>query len=265
MIESKASSIKIGTSGYAYPDWVEAFYPVGLPKGKWLEFYAEHFDFCELNFSYYRMPTEKQMENFLKYPLSFAIKAHKSLTHDRVETPQARQDFLRSVKILDEEDHLGAVLLQFPYSFSYTPENRKYLWNLLEDLVTLPLVVEFRHPGWIRDSVFLELKQKGWGISMLDSPKLKGGMPPYEAVTSDIAYLRFHGRNDENWWKGDNVSRYDYEYSQEELEEWLPRITDMARLAKTTYVSFNNHARGQAIKNANQMTDILKKANLLPA
>lgn len=239
------------------------FYPPDLPKEKWLEYYAEHFDFCELNFSYYRMPTEKQMENFLKYPLRFAIKGHKSLTHDRVETPQAREDFLKSVSILNQDGHLGAVLLQFPYSFSYLPGNRKYLSILLEDLASLPLVVEFRNPGWIKDSVFAELKQRGWGISMLDSPRIKGGMPAYEAVTSDIAYLRFHGRNDENWWKGNNVSRYDYEYSQEELEEWLPKIADMARQAKTTYVSFNNHARGQAIKNANQLSTILKQAKLL--
>ena len=98
---------------------------------------------------------------------------------------------------------------------------------------------------------------------MLDSPQISGGMPEFDAVTSDIAYLRFHGRNKENWWKGDNVSRYDYEYNIKELESWLPRITSMSQQARTTYVSFNNHARGQAIKNAHQLSTILKKAKII--
>lgn len=250
--------IMIGTAGYAYAEWVKVFYPPDLPKADWLDHYSRHFNFLELNFSYYRLPGEQQMEHFLQYPLKFAIKGHRSLTHDRVDTPQARQDFLKSVRLLDQENHLAAVLLQFPYSFAYSAGNRKYLFKLLEDLGGLPLVVEFRQPDWIRDSVFRELQQRGWGISMLDSPVVKGGMPVFEAVTSDIAYLRFHGRNRENWWSGDNVSRYDYLYSRDELKEWLPRIMAMANQAKTTYISFNNHAGGQAVKNAMQLMKMIE-------
>ncbi len=259
----KTGNIVIGTSGFSYPDWQGVFYPPGLKKEEWLKFYAEHFEFCELNFSYYRMPEEKQMEKFLSYPLKYAVKAHKSMTHDRLEAKVARQDFYEAVRVLQEDDHLAAVLLQFPYSFGYTPENRLYLQELLEDLTSLPLVVEFRHPAWVKNSVFEALKKHSWGVSMLDSPHIAGGMPEFESVTSDIAYLRFHGRNKENWWKGDNVSRYNYEYHQQELEAWLPRISSMAQQAKTSYISFNNHARGQAIKNAYQLKTILKKADLI--
>jgi len=134
--------IVIGTSGFSYPDWKGVFYPPRLKKEEWLKFYAEHFEFCELNFSYYRMPQAKQMEKFLSYPLKFSVKAHKSLTHDRLEATAARQDFLEAVKVLQEDDHLAAVLLQFPFSFAYNGENRIYLLKLLEDLTTLPLVVE---------------------------------------------------------------------------------------------------------------------------
>jgi uncharacterized protein YecE (DUF72 family) len=259
MTTVKKSSIMVGTSGFSYPDWIGNFYPPELSKEKWLEFYAQNFSFCELNFSYYRMPQEQQMETFLQHPLQYAIKGHKSLTHDRLQQPAAREDFIRAVDVLQKGDQLATVLLQFPYSFKYTAENRKYLLNLLEDMSSLPLVVEFRNPDWIRDSVFHELQQRAWGISMLDSPEVKGGMPQYQQVTSSIAYLRFHGRNQENWWKGDNVSRFDYEYTQEELEEWIPRISDMAKQAKTTYISFNNHARGQATQNAIQLTKLLKQ------
>ncbi|MEA3286880.1 MAG: DUF72 domain-containing protein [Candidatus Marinimicrobia bacterium] len=262
MSSAKQNQVMIGTSGYSYPDWQEVFYPPGMAKDQWLVHYAKHFEFCELNFSYYRMPTRKQLEKYLEQPLKYAIKGHRSLTHDRVGFPKARLDFLEAVSLLQQDDHLAAVLLQFPYSFAYTPNNRKYLLQLLEDLTALPLVVEFRHPDWIKDRVFEELKRRSWGISMIDSPRLSGGMPDYTAITSDIAYLRFHGRNTANWWTGDNVSRYDYEYSEDELQEWLPRITDMSKQAKTTYVSFNNHARGQAIKNANQLKAMLDKAEI---
>ncbi|NQV29592.1 MAG: DUF72 domain-containing protein [Candidatus Marinimicrobia bacterium] len=261
-MSTEKNRILIGTSGFSYADWTGEFYPPDLIKEKWLEFYSEHFGFCELNFSYYRMPTAKQMEKFLEYPIKFSIKAHRSMTHDRLITKVARQDFLEAVRILQQGDHLATVLLQFPYSFGYTAENRRYLLEMLEDLSALPLVVEFRHPAWIKDSVFETLRKGSWGISMVDSPSISGGMPLFEAITSDLGYLRFHGRNGANWWTGDNVSRYDYEYSPEELNEWLPRISEMARQAKTTYVSFNNHARGQAIKNANQLKSILSKAKL---
>jgi len=259
----KTGKIVIGTSGFSYPDWQGVFYPPGLGQEEWLKFYAEHFEFCELNFSYYRMPELQQMEKFLSYPLKYAVKAHKTMTHDRLAVKAARQDFYKAVKVLQEDDHLAAVLLQFPYSFAYTPENRIYLQELLADLTSLPLVVEFRHPAWVKHSVFEELKKHGWGISMLDSPQVAGGMPTFDAVTAEIAYLRFHGRNTANWWQGDNVSRYDYEYHQQELEAWLPRISSMAKQAQTTYISFNNHAHGQAIKNAHQLMSILKKAELI--
>ena len=201
------------------------------------------------------------MESFLEHDLDFVVKAHKTMTHDRIQTKAPRQDFLRAVRVLQEGGKLAAVLLQFPFSFKYTPENRKYLLDMLSDLDQLNPVVEFRNPAWIRDSVFRELSAHAWGISMLDSPKVDGGMPDYDAVTAGTAYLRFHGRNQENWWNGTNVSRYDYLYSQEELQEWMPRILDMANRARTTYISFNNHARGQAIRNANQLKAILGLAN----
>jgi uncharacterized protein YecE (DUF72 family) len=260
-LKQSENKIIVGTSGFSYPDWVGVFYPHDLPKSRWLEHYAQQFSFCELNFSYYRMPTPAQMEKYQDHSIEFALKAHRSLTHDRVDTDHARISFLEAARVLGDSKALSAVLLQFPYSFGYTATHRKYLLELLSFLSELPLVVEFRHPAWIKDSVFAELRQHGWGISMIDSPRVPGGMPDYEALTSEIGYLRFHGRNNENWWTGSNVSRYDYEYSPEELEAWVPRIMEMSKAAKTVYISFNNHARGQAIKNANQLRGMLANQN----
>ncbi len=96
------------------PEWQGVFYPKELKQKQWLDFYAKHFGFCELNFSYYRMPQGKQLEKYLEYPLKYAIKGHRSLTHDRVEYGEARIDFLNAVSVLQQDDHLAAVLLQFP-------------------------------------------------------------------------------------------------------------------------------------------------------
>jgi len=252
------NKISIGTSGFSYPDWQGVFYPQELAKAAWLAFYGQQFNFCELNYSYYRMPQAQQLEQYLAYPVTFAVKAHRSLTHERLQSQQARQDFLEAVSVLQTEHHLACVLLQFPYSFGYTREHRRYLLALLEDLDRLPLVVEFRHPHWYRDSVFAQLQQGGWGLTMVDAPQVKGGMPVGEIVTSSIAYLRFHGRNRENWWTGDSVSRYDYDYSQAELKSWLPRISAMAQQAQTVYIAFNNHARGQAVSNARVLKRLLQ-------
>ncbi|TFG78580.1 MAG: DUF72 domain-containing protein, partial [Spirochaetales bacterium] len=81
--------------------------------------------------------------------------------------------------------------------------------------------------------------------------------PPTERVTGGLGYLRFHGRNSDNWWNGDNVSRYDYLYSVEELEACAPRIKRMAKVARVLLVAFNNHAKGKAVRNATELKTIV--------
>jgi uncharacterized protein YecE (DUF72 family) len=83
-------------------------------------------------------------------------------------------------------------------------------------------------------------------------------MPPVARVTSDLAYLRFHGRNAARWWKHDEPwERYDYLYSPAELQEWIPAILKLSAQAKTTFVFFNNHHAGQAVINARILAELL--------
>jgi uncharacterized protein YecE (DUF72 family) len=119
------------------------------------------------------------------------------------------------------------------------------------------MAVEFRNSEWQRDSVFRGLQEVNAAMVNVDEPRLPRLPAPTELVSSDLAYLRLHGRNEANWWKGDNVSRYDYLYSQKELSEWLPRIERMLAKARLLLVIFNNHSRGQAIHNARQLRDLL--------
>jgi uncharacterized protein YecE (DUF72 family) len=124
----------------------------------------------------------------------------------------------------------------------------------------MPLAVEFRNSEWSRDSVYEGLKKRGVAWVNVDEPALPGLIAASDRVTSHIGYVRFHGRNSANWWSGDNASRYDYLYSENELSEWAPRIQKIQKMEKETnvvMVAFNNHWRGQSVKNARQMREMV--------
>jgi uncharacterized protein YecE (DUF72 family) len=84
-------------------------------------------------------------------------------------------------------------------------------------------------------------------------------LKPSEIVTSHRSYIRFHGRNKANWWEGDNTTRYDYLYNDNELGEWIPRIQKIASQSSMVMISFNNHFRGQAAKNARRLKELLEE------
>lgn len=253
--------ILIATSGYSYEDWRGAFYPAELPKGEFLRYYALFFPFVELNFSYYAMPRPASLAAMAaRTPAGFrfSIKAHRSLTHE--PGPLWRDDaaaFARAAGALAETGRLAAVLVQLPYRFRHTPDNRSYLGALLGALSPLPLVVEFRNDEWRGERVYDELDRRGVGVAMVDRPDLPGLPAVDERVSGGLAYLRFHGRNADAWWSGDATSRYDYLYSRDELAAAAPRIRRMAR-SGTLYVAFNNHARANAVRNAGELKNLLQ-------
>ncbi|MFO7848536.1 MAG: DUF72 domain-containing protein, partial [Spirochaetia bacterium] len=128
----------IGTSGFSYRDWEGPFYPPHLGKEEYLSYYSRHFSFVELNFTYYRPPDAPVMEKMTtRVPegFLFSVKAHKSLTHERKAAWKDETDaFIEGIAPLAEGDKLAGVLLQFPYSFHYTRENRTYLADLCSRL-----------------------------------------------------------------------------------------------------------------------------------
>jgi uncharacterized protein YecE (DUF72 family) len=252
--------ILVATSGYSYDDWRGPFYPDDLPKEEFLRYYALFFPFTELNFSYYSMPSPKTLSAMVSRTpagFMFSLKAHRSLTHE--PGPDWRNDaaaFTRAATVLADAGRLAAVLIQLPFRFHHVPENRSYLAALLDALWPLPRVVEFRNDEWSGERVYAELDKRGIGSVMVDRPDLPGLPPLAERVTGGLGYVRFHGRNAADWWTGDNVSRYDYLYSRDELAAWLPRLKGMAKAA-TLLVAFNNHARGKAVQNARELTSLL--------
>jgi uncharacterized protein YecE (DUF72 family) len=255
------NQILIGTSGYSYKDWVGPFYPKGTETSDYLSFYSKEFCFVELNFSYYKQPESFMLERMLKKvptDFHFAIKAHRSITHEMTDSlSHDIKLYKEGIKPLKEANQLAAVLLQFPYSFHYTPQNRKHLDHICAQMDGFPVAVEFRNNEWHKDHVFESFKARGICYVNVDMPDLPKLLAPSALVTAPLAYVRFHGRNKKNWWQGDNVTRYDYLYNDEELCDWTDRIKHILQKAKILLITFNNHSRGQAVMNARKMNELL--------
>jgi uncharacterized protein YecE (DUF72 family) len=255
--------IRLGTSGFSYDDWIGPVYPEDLARRDWLRYYARQFDTVELNVTYYRIPelrivhgwVQKTPEEFL-----FTVKAHRSITHER-EEPDF-EAFRNAVGPLKEEGRLATILAQFPHSFHPNPKNRSYLQILREGLIDLPVVVEFRDSQWVGEQTFSQLEQLQFGFCCVDEPELPGLMPPIIRSTSDIAYVRFHGRNAEKWWQHDHAwERYDYTYQEDELRDWAPRIKSLSTESPLTLVYANNHYRGQSVDTIRSLEKILASAS----
>ena len=151
-------------------------------------------------------------------------------------------------------------MAQFPNSFRNERENRRHLVTLRQVLGDLPVVVEFRHRSWAEtEAVFPFLDDLGFGLVCVDAPKLASLFPDILRVTGNIAYVRFHGRNAAKWWKHQEAyERYDYLYSPEELEEWVPKLRSLASQADSVYAVMNNHYQGKAYLNAQQLRALLQ-------
>lgn len=271
------NEILIGTSGYDYPEWKGEFYPQDLKRKDFLQFYATQFNALEVNNTFYNMPTAERLLSFNDRSsglLKFSIKANRLLTHEIDRNWQAAAaGFLSAVAPLAEKASLCAVLFQFPQSFHYTDENRIYLAKLISFFQGLPLVVEFRHVEWIRESVLQGLEQRGGSLCFCDMPQLKAlpdGRTIKAPFVGPIAYIRLHGRNADAWYSNErsqnaengNASngsfRYTYDYSDTELAEFVPVIHSAQITGKKPVVFFNNHPNGSGARNAGKLKELLK-------
>lgn len=254
----------IGTSGFQYDDWVGPYYPEGLPKENWLAFYAQEFRTLEINFTYYRMPTARVLAGMArKVPddFVFAIKATQEMTHARERDENVFTQFQDALKPLREQNKFGVILAQFPNSFRNIPESHDYIRFFRDRLQGLPIVVEFRNKEWVQDKTLPDtcnlLRDNDLGFCCVDEPYF----PRITQVTSSIAYVRFHGRNYQKWWKHEHPwERYDYTYPTAELQEWVPKIQEMNGMAENTFIFSNNHYNAQGIDTARQLKLLLGNA-----
>lgn len=274
MVDYAVGELLVGTSGYSYDDWVGPVYPPGTRRSDFLDHYARRFGFTELNFTYYRQPDADALRAIAgKTPTGFrfAVKAHRSLTHDRGSGWQREAErFADTVTVLRSvesavagqanEDRLAGVLLQFPFSFHYAPENRRYLASVTDALAPLRLFVEFRNAAWDQESVWQEMERRGLGLVVPDLPALDGLPRTPPRLTADWGYVRFHGRNASQWWSGTNVTRYDYLYAGDELRSWVGPVRELVSGSEAVIIAFNNHFAGQAVRNAEEFAAMIGTA-----
>jgi len=251
--------VLIGPAGWSYADWRGRVYPEGAgTKFDTLELVAKYFDSTEINSSFYYPPKPATARSWLKRVAHnpnfiFTAKLHKVFTHKRDKlTSKDEGAFREGINPLIEAERLGALLIQFPWSFKNDREERTYLNQICERFKDYPLVVELRHESWNHPRILQTLEDLGVGLCDIDQPLFANSIRPSAEVTSSIGYIRLHGRNYQNWFREEaNVlERYDYLYSRDELEPWVERIKEVADKAKQTFVITNNHARGQSLVNA---------------
>lgn len=254
-------TILVGTSGYSYRDWVGSVYPPELPKWEWLPYYAREFSTCELNTTFYRLPEPALMKGIARRVpegFLFSVKAFQGITHEREDPGPQIECFVKGLTPLIDAGKFACVLVQFPYSFHASEENRAYLARLREGFGELPVVVEFRSGDWIEERTFEELRALRLGFCCVDQPRLPNLIPPVAVATAPIAYVRFHGRNAEKWWQHERAwERYNYAYTDEELAEWVPKLRQLDAEASLTLVYMNNHWQGQAVGTARQLRRLL--------
>jgi uncharacterized protein YecE (DUF72 family) len=252
--------IRIGPAGWSYRDWEGIVYPRPAPRGfDRLAFLSGYFDTIEINSTFYRPATAGSAESWAGRVAAnprfrFAAKLWRRFTHDRDEAFTA-SDVAAARAALDplqEAGRLGAVLLQFPWSFRRDDTTRSWLDDVVGAFRDFPLVLEVRHESWNVPKFYQELAERGVGFVNIDQPRFRHSLGPSARATSGLGYVRIHGRNYTDWFRKDASveQRYDYLYSAEELAPWVERARAVAKATSDTYVVTNNHYKGKGIANA---------------
>jgi uncharacterized protein YecE (DUF72 family) len=287
--------IRIGTSGWSYKDWVGPFYPDRMTQTSFLKFYLSRFDTVEVNSTFYNTPKRKTVENWAKEASNwegreFTVKVPMKVSHELCmeEEPQGLYKGLDSFKgsvlaPLADHDSLGAVLFQAsPYftmrgdiKYKMKSEPRvplpeyvlglKRLKELCEKFASLPgsHALEFRNSSWLNEDLRLigqardTLREFGIALVVVDGPSF----PWFSEETARHSYIRFHGRNKEEWFRTtseDPNARYFYDYSENEMMQRKDPIKIIASKGdQDTRIYFNNHPKGMAPNNAAKMMDLL--------
>lgn len=254
-----SQGVRVGPAGWSYDDWKGIVYPEDAnSKFDQLAYLANFFDTIEINSSFYRPPTPKTTNSWVRRVahnpnFKFTAKLYQRFTHERGKaTEYDERAYRHGIDPLAQAGKLGAILLQFPWSFKNTDEGREQLSELLDRFKDYPRVVELRHASWNTPDVYESLEQGDVGFCNIDQPLFARSIKPSARATSTIGYVRLHGRNYENWFSetASPAERYDYLYSLDELEPWVENVKKVANNANETYVVTNNHFRGKGIVNA---------------
>ncbi len=265
--QDKPGQVLVGPAGWSYADWSGIVYPARAPRDFHAATYlAQYFDTIEINTSFYQPLRPEMCRQWLERVAGnqrflFTAKLWQKFTHEGNATEEDYTAVRAGFDILLSAGKLGAVLLQFPFSFHHTPENLGILKKLLERFRDYPLVVEVRHATWNEKGFYKLLHESGVGFCNIDQPVIGRSVKPSGRATAAVGYVRLHGRRYDTWFSDDPEvppeERYNYLYTERELEPWAERIRKVASRAKSTFVITNNHFQGKAVVNALQLIRLL--------
>jgi uncharacterized protein YecE (DUF72 family) len=194
----------------------------------------------------------------------FTVKLHCSLTHKREPAPGVLHNTKALLDALQRRRRLGALLAQFPFSFTCTGTNRFHLEKLATTFRNYPLHVELRHSSW--DQPFLPgmLEELGVAPVQADLPRIRQLMNSLPRSRGNRAYLRLHGRNEKGWLSETYDARYDYLYNQRELHEIKRRLQVLPSTCTQQFVILNNTTSGKAVANALQLLALVNERGTAP-
>jgi len=218
--------IWVGTSGYNYPEWKGSFYPADLAAAKMLPYYAARFPTVEINYTFYRMPTEKLVGGWAAQtpsPYKLTLKAPRRITHDSrlKNTGDLVKSFCDTAATLGEK--LGALLFQLP------PNLKKDLALFDAFLDELPPKVcgafEFRNLSWLDEEIYARLAKRNLALCIADSEKMQTPV----RLTADYAYFRLR----------------DEGYTPDDIKRWADTIARDAAGCREVFIYFKHEEEGK--------------------
>lgn len=235
---------QIGPAGWSYPQWKGVVYPIAGPHP--LEILARQFDVVEINSSFYQPLKPEVVRLWMRKAqfnprFQFTAKLHQRFTHARILEDREIAQFKEGLWPLLRAGKLGALLMQFPWAFRFTAENREFFIRLRRAFHEFPLLAEMRHSSWMAEDAVGTFLDYRVGFCNIDQAESMRAMPPTTFLTSSVGYARLHGRGP------------GYLYSGEELAEWARRIERISRYAESMFVTFNNDAGAKSVVNALQL------------
>ncbi|MDQ3987480.1 MAG: DUF72 domain-containing protein [Actinomycetota bacterium] len=285
--------ILVGTASWTDKSLVNSgWYPKDASNPeKRLRYYASQFPLVEADSTYYFLPTEKNSKLWAERTpdnFTFNIKAFSLLTQHPAKPKSIPEElsppdkkniypkdldpkvldrvwdmFLEALEPLRSEGKLGCLLFQFPPWFPIGKRNRDYVLECAKRALPDRICVEFRNKTWMSEdnqkSTLEFLEGHGIPYVCVDMPQgFTSSILPVVAATAHLAVVRFHGRNSDEWESGSVQKRFKYDYSKDELSEWVPRIAKLHEEAETTHVLMNNCYRDYAQRNARELAELLK-------
>ena len=228
----------VGTSGYAYKEWRGSFYPEKLPEKQMLEFYSRRLSTVEINYTFYRLPSARTLEEWVpKTPegFTFALKANQKITHVlRLRNTEALVEaFLAGAAPLAAAGRLGPLLLQLPPQFRADAAVLKDFLASLPALPALRWAMEFRHPSWFGDTTLQLLEERGVALCVAETDDRSTP----EHRTAPFGYFRLRKTD----------------YSPAELRAWRERFAALQAQGSDLYVYFKHEASGAAARFAAQL------------